>query len=303
MTPPESREGTCAPVVLRTVDSRDRLRLNAVQWMREFLGSCSTPKRKRSRKTVVKPRAALVRLRYNGPMPNELRVCEIFHSIQGEGTRAGRPCGFVRLAGCNLRCRWCDTAYAWDEGASESQAVPEILRRLATACRNASPTGLLAEVTGGEPLTQKGTPALLTALAEAGYETLLETNGSLDIGGLDPRVTRIVDIKCPSSGQADAMRWANLDLLTPRDELKFVLADRADYDYARTVIEQHHLAGRCPLILSPVSSSSRVCSQTSAAHPTLAPAQLTEWILADGLNVRLGLQLHKILWPDRDRGV
>ncbi|MCE5279901.1 MAG: radical SAM protein [Planctomycetaceae bacterium] len=215
-------------------------------------------------------------------MDYTLIVNEIFRSIQGEGTRAGRPCVLVRLSGCNLACDWCDTAYARNEGTPMS--VDAILEAVAAL------GGPLVEVTGGEPLLQPATPNLLTALCDAGYETLLETNGSLDIAGLDERVVRIVDFKCPSSGQSAANRWDNVKCLRRGDEVKFVIADRADYEMARGAAAEHDLPRRCEVIFSPVSGC-------------LSGADLAEWILQDKLDVRLGLQLHKILWPAAKRGV
>jgi 7-carboxy-7-deazaguanine synthase len=215
-------------------------------------------------------------------MKHVLTVNEIFRSIQGEGTRAGLPCVLVRLTGCNLRCDWCDTIYSWNEGKlMTADAVVDTVR--AMACPR-------VEVTGGEPLLQPAAGVLLRKLCDAGLETLVETNGTLDIGHVDGRVVRIVDVKCPSSGQAHRMLWDNLRLLTVKDEVKFVLADRADYEYAAGVIAQHGLAGRCVLLLQPVTGR-------------LPAATLAQWILHDGLDVRLGLQLHKVIWPDRDRGV
>lgn len=215
-------------------------------------------------------------------MDSTLKVNEIFLSVQGEGTRAGMPCAFVRLSGCNLRCAWCDTQYAWTEG--DDLSLAEILRRVGElACPR-------VEVTGGEPLVWPAAPELLGALADGGYETLLETNGTLDLAPLDPRVIRIMDVKCPSSRHSHAVRWANLQLLTQRDEVKFVLADRGDFDFAADVVTRHGLVGRCPVIFSPVLDR-------------LAPATLAQWILQARLDVRLGLQLHKIIWPNRDRGV
>jgi 7-carboxy-7-deazaguanine synthase len=212
---------------------------------------------------------------------NRLRINEIFYSIQGESTLAGRPCVFVRLTGCQMRCRWCDTEYAFYEGGWRSLA--EVLETVAGyGCP-------LVEVTGGEPLLQPGCRPLLTALADAGYEVMLETGGGLDIAGVDPRVRRIVDVKCPGSGEAENNRWENLALLTDRDEVKFVVADRRDYEFTRDVITRHQLAERCPLLVSPV-------------HGELAAAELAAWILEDHLPVRLQLQLHKALWGDR-RGV
>ena len=212
-----------------------------------------------------------------------LRVSEIFLSLQGESTRMGLPCAFVRLAGCNLDCTWCDTPYARGAEDGEPMALDAILAELALlGCPR-------VEVTGGEPMTQPATPQLLAALCEAGYETLLETNGSLDLSGLDPRVRKIVDVKCPSSGAAEAMCWANFDGLSGSDEVKFVLADRADFDYACHVVRDRNLTDHCAVHFSPVAGR-------------LEPARLAEWILETGLDVRLGLQLHKILWPGEDRG-
>lgn len=218
-------------------------------------------------------------------MADVLVVNEIYRTLQGEGTRAGRPCTIVRLTGCNLRCTWCDTAYAYDEGREMSvdEIVAEV-RHLAAG---------MALVTGGEPLIQPATPELLRRLCDEGLEVRVETNGSQDISGLDERVGRCVDVKCPGSGQADSPLWSNLDGLRLGDEVKFVLADRADYDYAREVVRRCGLAGRCAVILT-------------AAAGRLEAAALAEWMLADARlpgDVRLGLQLHKILWPGRRRGV
>lgn len=212
------------------------------------------------------------------PREDRLRVTEIFHSIQGESTFAGRPCVFVRLTGCQMRCRWCDTEYAFHGGVWRSR--DEVLDAVAAfGCP-------LVEVTGGEPLLQPGTPALLAALCDRGHEVLLETGGGLDIGGLDPRVRRIVDVKCPGSGEAGNNRWENLDLLRPTDEVKLVVADEADYLWARRIVEEHRLARRCPVLLSPVAGE-------------LDPRRLAEWILRDRLPVRLQVQVHKVLWGDR----
>ncbi len=214
----------------------------------------------------------------------ELRLCinEIFHSIQGEGTRAGVPCVFIRLTGCHLRCRWCDTAYAFTDG--DWMSLDEIQARVQHyGCGT-------VEVTGGEPLLQPGVYPLMTKLADEFETVLLETSGALSIAEVDPRVVRIVDVKCPGSGEAERNCWPNLDLLTPRDELKFVLADRGDYDWARDVVRRYDLLRRCPVIFAPV-------------HGVLAPADLAAWVLEDRLAVRVGLQLHKLLWPAATRGV
>ena len=218
-------------------------------------------------------------------MNDTLLVSEIFLSIQGESTRTGLPCTFVRLAGCNLRCAWCDTAYAQDAADGREMSTDDVLDRAAElGCER-------VEVTGGEPLTQSACAELLRRLCDGGYETLLETNGSLDISAIDPRVIRIVDFKCPSSGHHDDNYWQNVEQLTQRDEAKFVIAARGDYEFARSAVTKLGLVDRCAaVIFSPVSAS-------------LTLAELARWILDDALDVRLGLQLHRIIWPDRDRGV
>lgn len=209
-----------------------------------------------------------------------LRINEIFHSLQGETSRAGLPTVFVRLTGCPLRCGYCDTAYAFSEG--EGMDIPAILERVAVYAPS------YVTVTGGEPLAQKECPALLSALCDAGYSVSLETSGALDISKVDSRVSRIVDIKTPGSGEMEKNRWGNLALLTFHDELKFVICDRADYEWARGQVQEHQLDARCPVLFSPVAGS-------------LEPGQLADWILRDRLNVRFQIQLHKLLWKE-DRG-
>ncbi|MGD2115791.1 MAG: radical SAM protein, partial [Acidobacteriota bacterium] len=174
-----------------------------------------------------------------------LRLTEIFHSIQGESTFAGRPCVFVRLTGCQMRCRWCDTEYAFHGGSWWT--LDEIVEEVAG---HGCP---LVEVTGGEPLLQPDVLPLMERLADAGYEVLLETGGGLDVSGVDPRVHRILDVKCPGSGEAEANRWENLDLLRPGDEVKLVLADEADYRWAKRLVEERRLAEICPVLFSPVA--------------------------------------------------
>lgn len=204
-----------------------------------------------------------------------LRISEIFHSIQGETSRIGLPTVFVRLTGCPLRCVWCDTAYAFHGG--ESRSLDEILATVAAyGCQTVC-------VTGGEPLAQKNCLALLTALCDAGYSVSLETSGALDIAGVDPRVSRIVDLKAPDSGEAAKNRWENIEQLTAHDEIKFVLASRADYDWAVAVCRQRRLFERCPVLFSPVQDA-------------LDAGQLAQWIINDKLPVRFQLQLHKLLW-------
>lgn len=211
-----------------------------------------------------------------------MKVNEIFFSIQGESTYAGLPCAFVRLAGCNLRCSYCDTTHAYDEG--DEKTLDVVVEAL-----TAYPTKLV-EVTGGEPLLQPETPALLSALADRGKSVLIETNGSVSLEGIDPRVTAIMDVKCPGSGMSGRVMWENIGLLQPRDEVKFVLTDRTDYEWALEVIEKYRLSGKNKVHLSP-------------AFGVLEPKRLASWILEDGLDARLQLQLHKYIWPDIERGV
>jgi 7-carboxy-7-deazaguanine synthase len=209
------------------------------------------------------------------PESPSLRVSEVFYSLQGEASRMGLPSVFVRLTGCPLRCAWCDTEYAFTGGQSMS---------LATILDRISGYGVQQVcVTGGEPLAQKNCLLLLASLCDAGYDVSLETSGALDIAEVDPRVSRIVDLKAPGSGESERNRWSNIPLLTPRDELKFVLAGRADYEWAKHAITGHRLDQRCPILFSPVQDA-------------LAPRDLAEWILADRLPVRFQLQLHKLLW-------
>lgn len=205
----------------------------------------------------------------------KLRVSEIFHSLQGESTRAGLPTVFVRLTGCPLRCTWCDTDYAFSGG--ETMTLGDVLIEVARhGARQVC-------VTGGEPLAQKACLPLLAALCDAGYSVSLETSGALDISAIDPRVSRIMDLKAPASGEADKNRWDNLARLTERDELKIVLADESDYAWARQAILERNLEAICPVLLSPVAGK-------------LDPKQLAEWVLRDRLPVRVQLQLHKIIW-------
>lgn len=229
------------------------------------------------------PRLSRLRdARLDLPAEERLKVNEIFRSIQGESSHAGRPCAFVRLTGCQMRCVWCDTEYAFYDGSWKS--LDDVLAAVAAfGCP-------LVEVTGGEPLLQPAVHPLLAALCDAGYEVLLETGGGLDIAGVDPRVRRIVDVKCPGSGEAEHNRWENLADLRPADEVKLVLADRADYDWARDVVARHRLGDRCPVHFAPVWGA-------------LDPAELARWILDDRLPVRLALQLHKLVWGAEARGV
>jgi 7-carboxy-7-deazaguanine synthase len=213
-----------------------------------------------------------------------LKVNEIFYSIQGESSYAGRPCVFIRLTGCNLRCSYCDTRYAYDEG--DLMEIGDVLKRVASyKCP-------LVEVTGGEPLIQKETPYLIHNLLEAGHEVLLETNGSQDIGQVDERCVKVMDIKCPTSGEEGKTDLKNLALLADTDEIKFVIGDRGDYDYAKKILNSMDLKP------SPIS---RV--HFSPVFGKMDPGLLAKWILADHLDVRLHLQIHKIIWDPEKRGV
>ena len=228
-------------------------------------------------------------------------ITEIFKSIQGEGARAGLPCIFVRLTGCNLRCTWCDTAYAFHGG--KKMSVEEVLARVdelggrgETAAAEAVVP--LVELTGGEPLLQEEIVPLAEKLLAAGYAVMIETSGERFIGGLPREVTKIVDVKCPDSGEPDTFEMRNLEALSENDEVKFVLSTRRDYEFARDFTARHGLARRVKEILfSPVSEDPQ------GKWPGLEPHTLVEWILADGLPVRLGLQLHKFIWDPATKGV
>jgi len=212
-----------------------------------------------------------------------LTVNEIFHSIQGESTYAGRPCVFVRLTACDLRCSWCDTAYAFHEG--HQVAIDEVVTQVqAFGCP-------LVEVTGGEPLLQEGVYSLMERLLAAGHTVLLETGGHRAIDRVPADVVTIVDVKCPGSGEAGRQCWDNLGKLRPHDQVKFVISDRADYEYAKTVVCRHRLGETAAAILfAPV-------------HGSLDPKDLSEWVLADRLPVRVQLQVHKYIWGAHARGV
>lgn len=207
----------------------------------------------------------------------QLRISEIFYSIQGETSRVGLPTVFVRLTGCPLRCTYCDTSYAFSGG--QFMAIAEILAEVA------SHPARYVTVTGGEPLAQKNCLHLLRALCDAGYEVSLETGGALDIAGVDARVARVLDIKTPGSGEAAKNLWGNLAALSARDEIKFVLCDESDYRWAVQVLRERDLAARCAVLFSP-------------ALGQLSATALAEWILRDNLPVRLQVQLHKLLWGD-----
>lgn len=226
-------------------------------------------------------------------------ITEIFKSIQGEGTRAGLPCIFVRLTGCNLRCTWCDTAYAFHGG--KKMTVEEVLARvyeLAGHQTGARTTVPLVELTGGEPLLQEEIYPLAEKLLAAGYTVMIETSGERFVGKLPKEVIKIVDVKCPDSGEPDTFEMRNLDELTSIDEVKFVLSTRRDYEFASEFTREHRLVARVREVLF-----SPVFEDPEGKWPGLASRRLAEWILADGLPVRLGLQLHKFIWDPATKGV
>ncbi len=226
-------------------------------------------------------------------------ITEIFKSIQGESTYAGLPCIFVRLTGCNLRCTWCDTAYAFYGGAKMTvDDVFERVRELAIAAAGAKPKISLVELTGGEPLLQPDVYPLAERLLAAGHTVLIETSGERFAGKLPREVVKIVDVKCPDSGEADTFDVANLDALDRKDEIKFVISSRRDYEFARDFTRQHALTERVhQVIFSPVMAD------PEGKWPEMDRRALAEWILEDGLPVRLGLQLHKFVWDPAMRGV
>jgi 7-carboxy-7-deazaguanine synthase len=227
-------------------------------------------------------------------------ITEIFKSIQGEGTRAGLPCIFVRLTGCNLRCVWCDTAYAFYGG--QKYSLDQVIAKV-DAFASASPSRngrdiSLVEITGGEPLLQPETPELAARLLREDYRVMIETSGERFVGTLPQEVIKIVDVKCPDSRESGKFDMANLDAIDAKDEIKFVIASRRDYEFAKDFTEQHRLAKRVSqVIFSPVFPD------PAGGWPGLSARELTEWILADGLSVRLGLQLHKFVWDPATKGV
>jgi 7-carboxy-7-deazaguanine synthase len=225
-------------------------------------------------------------------------IIEIYKSLQGESSFAGLPCVFVRTAICNLRCNWCDSEYTFKGGS------PMSIEQVEAEVHRLSPGGGLVEVTGGEPmLHEREVVPLMEKLLASGYTVLLETSGERPLHKLPPQVHKIVDVKCPASGEGDSFRMENLETLTPRDELKFVLADRADYEFAREFVRTH-LANRqiANIIFSPAFRKDAQGTRT-AEHCLIDPQQLADWILADNLNVRLGLQIHKFIWQPQLKGV
>jgi 7-carboxy-7-deazaguanine synthase len=208
----------------------------------------------------------------------KLKIHEIFYSLQGESSRVGLPTVFVRLTGCPMRCVYCDTAYAFSGGSN--MEISDILTKVAQHGTK------YVTVTGGEPLAQKGCFVLLTALCDAGYSVSLETGGAIDITPVDARVSVILDVKTPESGEVENNVWSNLTHLKPTDEVKFVLCSRADYDWAKEILIAHQITNKCPVLFSPVYSQ-------------VSPTDLAQWVLADKLPVRMQVQLHKILWGEK----
>ena len=251
-------------------------------------------------------------------MPETLVINEIYLSLQGESTFAGLPCVFVRLTACDLRCSYCDTAYAFTEGKRQTveEARAEV-NRLAKPFQQ-EPAGAdggarklrlpLVELTGGEPLLQKNSLLLMRQLCDEGYTVLLETSGAHDIAGVDPRVRRIMDLKCPSSGEAARNRWENLQHLKATDEIKFVMGTQQDYEWAKEKIREHKLEEICPLLfswvhpLSPEQQDKSLKPAPSGQTP-ISRQELVEKIIADALPVRFQVQMHKVIWPPQQRGV
>jgi len=228
-----------------------------------------------------------------------LYINELFYSLQGESTYAGLPCVFVRLRGCHLRCNYCDTEYAFHEG--DKRTVDQVIEQCFALTGGAEGCDLY-EITGGEPLLQRGVHPLMTKLCDLGKTVLIETSGACDIGTCDPRVIRIMDLKTPGSGEVERNDWSNIDKLNKRDEVKFVLTSRADYDWMKGVLDEHELAEKVGAVL--VSAVNEVKPGLEIMGvPGLAIRNLAEWLLADRLPVRFQTQLHKLVWDPLARGV
>jgi len=227
-----------------------------------------------------------------------MQITEIYKSLQGESTHAGLPCVFVRLTGCNLRCAWCDSEYTFTGGhkMSPEEVLIEVERL--------SPNGGLVEITGGEPMLQeREVVPLMQLLLQANYTVLLETSGERPLDKVPPKVIKIVDVKCPHSGEPDTFRIENMDALQPHDELKFVLSTRSDYEFARDFTAKHTLSSRVNAVLFSPAFRKDASGRRDAAHCLLNPQELAEWMLADNVNARLGLQLHKFIWDPAVKGV
>ena len=272
------------------------------------LSLAEPPQTKSARFLVSFPTAA----RYSPRVSESLVVNEIYLSLQGESTFAGLPCVFIRLTACNLRCSYCDTAYAFTEGKRRSlEDIMTEVERLAESYQRPAASGQrlpLVELTGGEPLLQPNSLPLMQRLCDAGFTVLLETSGALDIAPVDARVRRIMDLKCPSSGEVARNRWENLAHLKATDEIKFVIGTVQDYEWAKEQIAKHALAAICPLLLSWVTplqphQQDKVLKPVPAGQTPIARLDLVERIIADALPVRFQLQMHKLVWAPDQRGV
>ncbi|HXZ39939.1 MAG TPA: radical SAM protein [Terriglobales bacterium] len=227
-----------------------------------------------------------------------MQITEIYKSIQGESTHAGLPCVFVRLTGCNLRCSWCDSEYTFSGG--HRMTMEEVIEEV----EQLSPSGGLVEITGGEPMLQeREVVPLMQRLLDEGYTVLLETSGERPLEHVPKGVTKIVDVKCPNSGEPDTFCMENLETLTSSDEVKFVLSDRSDYEFARDFVARHHLAGCVNALLFSPAFSKDARGGRDTSHCLLDPRELAEWMLADNVPARLGLQLHKFIWDPAMKGV
>ncbi len=227
-----------------------------------------------------------------------MQITEIYKSIQGESSYAGLPCVFVRLTACNLRCMWCDSEYTFTGGKKMTAEEVE------AEVRRYSPEPGLIEITGGEPMLQeKELVPFMQRLLDLGYRVLLETSGERPLAGVPAAVVKIMDVKCPGSGEGASFRMENLDSLMPRDEVKFVIGDRADYDFARDFTRKHGLSGRVANVIFSPAFRKDAAGARDASHCLVDPGQLAEWILADRLDVRLGLQMHKFIWQPESKGV
>jgi 7-carboxy-7-deazaguanine synthase len=227
-----------------------------------------------------------------------MQITEIYKSLQGESTHAGLPCVFVRLTGCNLRCSWCDSEYAFYGGRkmTPEEAFAEVERL--------SPNGGLVEITGGEPMLQeREVVPLMRQLLESGYQVLLETSGERPLDRVPAGVIKIIDVKCPNSGEPDTFQMQNLETLSPRDEIKFVLSDRADYEFAREFTQRHNLAQRANAVLFSPAFRKEAAGARDSSHCLLDPQELADWMVADSVPARLGLQLHKFIWDPALKGV
>jgi len=227
-----------------------------------------------------------------------MQITEIYKSLQGESTHAGLPCVFVRLTGCNLRCSWCDSEYAFYGGRkmTPEEAFAEVERL--------SPNGGLVEITGGEPMLQeREVVPLMRQLLQSGYQVLLETSGERPLDRVPAGVIKIIDVKCPNSGEPDTFQMQNLETLSPRDEIKFVLSDRADYEFARDFTQRHNLAQRANAVLFSPAFRKAAAGARDSSHCLLDPQELADWMVADSVPARLGLQLHKFIWDPALKGV